>query len=165
MEEDFGFTFMSPELKTIKLSEYLKRRAASEGYYVPEDPLELLEGREEGDILVPTHHFVMGKPDPAQVQEHALQMWKEVKEKVHQNRREIIRYGLGGDVQDYGINREREQTISKDSKHLKKISPEQQEMNGWGKWRKPENIVVNEPESESQEPEQRNFDWDDDIPF
>ncbi len=86
MEQE-GFVFLSPELVLGKP----KR-----------DPYE--EEPTDKEVLVPTHHFVTGKPNSGEVAEHALQMWERVKKDVARQSESQLQRTFRHNTEDYDIN-------------------------------------------------------------
>lgn len=78
LKQDLGFRFMYPELRELEVP-YTDRflHIATKGYRLEEEDLKKSEKNVK--ILLPTHRFIEGKPDPELTKRHAFQMWEFVK--------------------------------------------------------------------------------------
>jgi hypothetical protein len=95
MEREFGFKFMYPILREADEPQEPKIENTGGEAQIVQQPKS---------ILVPTHEFGTGKPNPVDVRRHALQMWERVKKRVFSSkRRDSECYVLGQEIRTYGL--------------------------------------------------------------
>lgn len=79
LREDMGFEFMYPVLKRKKVVDLVAKIKSQLTYkWETNKDLEFFKSLKNKTVLVPTHTFAVGKPNPSEVREHALQIWQRV---------------------------------------------------------------------------------------
>jgi hypothetical protein len=83
LERDLGFRFMYPELREVEVP---KTDAAAyiNSEILTVDPEVLKQGKNV-KVLIPTHRFIEGRPDPKLTRDHAFQMWALMKGELGAN--------------------------------------------------------------------------------
>lgn len=79
LREDMGFEFMYPVLKRKKASDLAAKIKSRLTYkWEINEDLDFFKSLKNKTVLVPTHTFAVGKPNPSEIREHALQIWQRV---------------------------------------------------------------------------------------